>query len=112
MTALLRATLLFHPRMAPPSVSNRKIELSVTPPLVIGKPLPLTNTVPVGPSDGILTTSRFGAPVFGSYRVERFVPLSDTHIGLPGAWEIPHGFTRLGSVWAATPFWSATRGTI
>jgi hypothetical protein len=84
-TALLRSTLLFHPRMAPPSVSKRKMESPFVPLSETGKPLPLTNTVPVGPSDGMLTTSGCIAPLLGSYNVERFVPLSEIHSGFPGA---------------------------
>jgi len=35
--------------------------------------------------------------------------LSETQIGLPGPTEVPHGFRRFGSVWAARPGTSETR---
>ena len=44
-----------------------------------------------------------------SYRVDNPVPLSDTHNGSPGAVEMPHGFRKFGSVWAARPGMFETR---
>src|SRR5262249_42020811 len=35
--------------------------------------------------------------------------LSETQKGLVGLWVIPHGFTRWGSKFCATPSWSETR---
>ena len=71
------------------------------------------NTVPVGAPPGMLTTSgtitgtlRRMAP---EYSVETSVPLSETHTGVAGPADRPHGLTRLGSVMRATPGMSDTR---
>src|SRR5664279_4413 len=91
-------------------------------PREIGKPRPVVLiTVPVGvpppvgpvaAAGGMVTTSGVavgtGTPV-PSYRVDRPVPLSDTHNGRPTAVEMPHGFRRLRSRCAAIPGMFETR---
>jgi len=41
--------------------------------------------------------------------VALFVPLSDTHTGEVGVWDIPHGLTSVASVTSAKPGKSDTK---
>ena len=70
----------------------------------VGVPVGLTLGSPVG----IVTTRGTMLPV-PEYSVASPVPLSDTHIGEVELRDMPHGFTRFGSVVLATPDVSATR---
>src|SRR5258706_10739890 len=77
------------------------------------KPTPPLKTCPVGaplpPSPpGMETTRDWGVPVL-SYSVATPLALSETQNGVAGPSEIPHGFTRFGSVCAAGMEPSETR---
>src|SRR5689334_10235130 len=113
-TALVGSTPGFQPDIVPSSVANRKIAGL---PAFSLKSLVKLKTVPVGADGGgpfigggIVTTSGMIAPVL-SYRVERPVPLSDTHQGEPELRDSPHALTRLGSTVAVdeTELESVTR---
>jgi hypothetical protein len=106
----------FQPEMVPSSVENRKSP--GLPGATRKVPVPL-KTVPVGAAGGVppagggmVTTSglatgnNWPAPL---YRVEVPVALLATHNGLVALAEMPHGFTRFGSVCAARPGMSETR---
>src|SRR4030095_7135421 len=60
------------------------------------------NTWPVGPPATVTTRASF-APVLPLYRVDLFVPSSETHHGEVALWDIPHPLTRSGSVFSASP---------
>src|SRR5438876_3685365 len=67
-----------------------------------------TAPTPAEGGAGIATTRGCGLPA-PSYSVATPAWLSDTQIGLRGPTEVPHGFFRFGSVWAARPGMSETR---
>src|SRR5437016_11383490 len=99
ITASVGFTLGFQPEMVPSSVTNRKIAFRVgfsRIPVVALKTVPVGAAVPLPSGVGILTTRDCGTPV-ALYNVERPVPLSATHQGLPLPRASPQEFTRLGS---------------
>src|SRR6266550_5436877 len=121
MTAWGRSTFGFQPAMVPSSVANRKKAGPELPFFVITKSdeagSKVLNAWPVGaptapaPADGgagMSTLSAWGLPS-PSYRVAAPAWLSETQIGVPGPTDVPHGFFRFGSVWAARPGMSETR---
>jgi hypothetical protein len=67
-------------------------------------------TVPVGPGCVVTTSGVCAGPLFVVYSVLVDVPLLETHSGVVGPKEMPHGFTRCGSVTGATPGWSEMIG--
>src|SRR6476646_5685628 len=89
----------FQAAIVPPSVANINV---AGPPLVNENSLVELNTCPVALPPGIATTSPCGVPV-PSYKVVLPVTWFDTQNGVDGPNEIPHGFFRLASVWAASP---------
>src|SRR5204862_1966274 len=98
--AWLRSTVGFQPDIVPSSVT--KIKKAFAPGFTLNAIVKL-NTFPVGVAGplcplgtGIVTTRLCGMPL-ASYRVERPVPLSETHQGDPEERDSPHAFTKLGS---------------
>lgn len=105
--AAVASTPGFQPEIVPSSVTNRKragfpgAREKLVPPLnkvPVGVPVLLT----LGFAGGMVTTSDSVAPV-PSYSVERPVPLSEIHHGLPELLNRPHGLTRLMSVFVFIP---------
>src|SRR5262249_11979400 len=93
------------PTICPESVANRKLAGL---PLESRKEVELgLKTDPVG-ADGIETTSETMLPL-PLYKVATSAPSSDSQNGLAGANAIPHGFTKCGSITAATPGRSESR---
>src|SRR5690242_20227451 len=121
MTACPLSTFGFQPAIVPSSVAKRKKAGPETPSFLITKSdevlSSVLNACPVGapaapfPADGgagIAPTRGCGLPA-PSYSVVTPAWLSETQIGVPGPTEVPQGFFRLGSVWAARPGISETR---
>src|SRR5215468_4666333 len=121
MTALVKFTFGFQPRIVPSSVAKMKNDLPDMEPWEIAKSFVALNTMPVGvppvgaPGAGIVTTRGEGptgkACPFALYRVDRPDPLSETQKGEVELETRPQGLTRLGSVKRATPAISETRFT-
>src|SRR6267143_6165250 len=96
---VLGFTVGFQPAMVPSSVANKKNAFAPGPtrnPGVALKTVPVGADVPVPSGVGIFTTRACGTPA-ALYKVERPVPLSETHQGLPVARERPQALTRFGS---------------
>src|ERR1700722_9324220 len=105
-TVAMVPSLPFHAEMIPSSLANR----NALPPKLAGVPL---KTVPVGdpapaPADGMVTTNDCGVPA-PLYSVDVPLPLLAIQKGEVRLKEMPHGFTRFGSVLSATPGRSETR---
>src|SRR6516164_6046884 len=120
MTALVKFTFGFQPRIVPSSVAKMKNDLPDMEPWEITKSFVALNTMPVGvppvgaPGAGIVTTR--GEPTgkacpFALYRVDTPDPLSETQNGEVELETRPQGLTRLGSVKRATPAMSETKFT-
>src|SRR3954454_11169425 len=110
----------FHPSMLPLSVANKNVADAECPAASdTMKPVwSVLNTWPVGAP--VVTSTTSGALVTDlgpdpTYSVVLSVPLSETHVGDPGAELVPgdadrpQALTRSGSVNGATPGWLDTR---
>src|SRR5215472_17035281 len=120
ITAVIKCTFGFQPRIVPSSVAKMKKDLPELEFWEITKSFVALNTMPVGvppvgaPGAGIVTTR--GDPTgkaspFALYRVDRPDPLSETQKGEVELETRPQGLTRLRSVKRATPAISETRFT-
>src|SRR5260370_885235 len=108
MTALVAATVGFHPKIVPSSVAKMKRAGPCVAPLATTNPAPPLKTTPVG-APGTETVSVTLAPVFALYSVERSVPLSATHHGDVPLATSPQALTRAGSTRSAGTAPSDTR---
>src|SRR4051812_34390318 len=88
--------------MLPLSVAKMKRDASRPVPASTLKSAEPLKTWPVGPPATVTTRPCF-SPVLPLYRVDLFVPSSETHHGEVVLCDIPQPLTRSGSVCSATP---------
>src|SRR5215510_16450937 len=117
--AWVGSTVGFQPETVPSSVAKMKRLAALVVPFETAKSAVLLKTWPVGldvvpaglpAGGGIVTISACFVPAVLK-SVVRPVPLSETQVGLVALCDMPHGFTRSGSVWSAIPGMSESRLT-